>query len=119
MLEVTLRTRSDAPRRVLLRELSGADEMIGSRSVPGAATELLERLLVEAPGCAFGPRDAWDMSVGDRDRLIADLHAFTFMDLVESRVECASCRGAFGLSFSLDALVREIERDAAETATEL
>ena len=119
MLEVTLRTRSDGPRRVILRELSGTDEMLGSRSVPGAATEVLERLLVEAPGCAIGPHDAWDMSVGDRDRLIADLHAWTFADLVESRVECTSCGEGFGLSFSLRLLVKEIERDAVETAVEL
>jgi hypothetical protein len=119
MFEVSLTRRSEKPRMAFLRELSGADEMLASRTEPGVATRVLERLLVDAPAAAVGSKDAWSMSIGDRDRLIAGLYLNTFDDAVEGRIECGSCGKAFGLEFSLRTLIDEIERDAETKRAEL
>lgn len=119
MLEVDLRTRSKRPRRAVLRELTGADELLASRQGSGAATRIVERLLVDSPQAALRPEHASNMPVVDRDWLLASLYRLTFGERVECLLSCGRCGKPFGMDFSLDALVAEIERDADENAANL
>lgn len=120
MLEVKLRTRSNGdPRWAFLRELTGEEEMLASAPGVAAATELVARLLVAAPGSALRPEDAWSLSVDDRDRLIAGLYLHHFGDTIESRIECGRCGQAFGLDFSLRAVLEQIDRTADATREQI
>ena len=112
VFEVALGPSVRVARVALLRELSGLDEL-GSARGPVAATELLERLIVEAPGRALERAELWSVPLGERDKMIAALHARHFGDRIESRVSCKGCGKAFGVDFSLDALIASLSGGGA------
>lgn len=105
VFEVVLDLGGRAARVALLRELSGSDELGSVRSGGVAASELLESLIVETPGPMLRRDELWALSLGQRDRLLAAVHARHFGDRVESVVDCRACRKAFAVDFSLSALV--------------
>jgi hypothetical protein len=105
VFEVVLDLGGRAARVALLRELSGSDELGSVRGGAVAASELLESLIVEAPGPMLRREELWALSLGQRDRLLAAVHAHHFGDRIESVVDCGSCRKAFAVDFSLSALV--------------
>ena len=107
VFEVPLGPSSRVARFALLRELSGFDELVSLRG-PVAATELLERLIVEAPGGVLRSADLWRLPLGERDRLVASVHSRHFGDRIESTVKCVGCGEAFAVDFSLDALVASL-----------
>lgn len=78
-----------------------------------AATELLDRLLVEAPGTTVRGGCAWDLAVSDRDRLLAAIYVHTFSDQIESEVRCSACGERTTISFSLEELVASLAPDEA------
>src|SRR6185369_17601137 len=88
-------------RRAYLREPTGRDEMTSGSGHAWVASELISRLLVEAPGAAVGPAAGSPMTVCDRDRLVAALHVHCFGDPIESHVTCQACGKRFEFSFSL------------------
>jgi hypothetical protein len=112
VFEVVLGSSARGARVALLRELSGLDELVSERAGPVAATELLERLLVEAPGPALRKADLWSLPLGERDRLVAGLHARHFGDRIESIVACSGCGKVFAVDFSLGALLASLSDEA-------
>lgn len=109
MLEVVLRPNGDGGgvRFAYLRELCGKDELSLQRATPTAASELVLRLLVEAPGASIGPATGWALTLADRDALIAALHARYFGNQIEGRSSCSECRQLFEVRFDLDRLLTE------------
>jgi hypothetical protein len=112
VFEVALGPSARVARVARLRELSGLDEL-GSARGPVAATELLERLIVEAPGQVLKRSELWSVPLGERDRMIAALHARHFGDRIESVVSCRGCGKAFAVEFSLDALIASLSGGGA------
>jgi hypothetical protein len=108
LFQVALGPSARGRRVALLKELSGLDELGAIGVGPVAATELLERLLVEAPGPVLGKAELWELPLGERDQLLARLHARHIGDRIESFVPCATCHEAFALEFSLDTLVTSL-----------
>jgi hypothetical protein len=101
--------------RVVLRHLGGGavahlDELAGvvEREVESPttrnATQLLDRLLLDDG--SVHPGGALDLSVSDRDALLAAVLQRTYGDRVESTVRCRRCGNRFDLSFSLAELLR-------------
>jgi hypothetical protein len=105
VFEVVVDLGGRAARVARLRELSGRDELGSMRSGAVAASELLESLIVEVPGPTLRREELWALSLGQRDRLLAAVHAHHFGDRIESVVDCGSCRKAFAVEFSLSGLV--------------
>lgn len=103
--EVVVDLGGRAARVAVLRELSGSDELGCVRGGAVAASELLASLLVEAPGPTLRREELWTLPLGQRDRLLAAVHAHHFGDRIESVVDCRSCQKAFAVEFSLAALV--------------
>lgn len=85
----------------VIRGLHGHDEQALARAGGLAATELLDRVLVETPGTKVGPGRAWELAVCDRDRLLAAVYTLTFNDRVETDVPCLECDKGAQVSFSL------------------
>lgn len=104
VFEIFLDLGGGAARPVLLRELSGSEELGSGRGGAVAASELLASLIIEAPGPSLRRQELWTLSLGQRDRLLAAVHAHHFGDRIESVVDCGSCRKAFAVEFSLSAL---------------
>jgi hypothetical protein len=109
MLDVALRSSHAAGARALLREPCARDELLPRDAGPTAVTELVAALLVERPAPWLGRADVWQLSLGDRDRLVAALHAQCFGDAIESVVACTACTKRFEINFSLAALLESIE----------
>lgn len=110
MLQVRLKPGLPGGRWACIRGLRGHDEQSLAHGGGGmAAVELLDRLLVEAPGTSVGPGRAWELTVSDRDRLLAAIYALIFDDQIESEVPCERCGEGSEIGFSLAALVASIE----------
>jgi hypothetical protein len=110
MLSVRLEPGLPGGRFACVRALHGHDErLVGVGAI--AATELLDRLLVEVPGTSVGPGRAWQLAICDRDRLLAAVHAGTFGDQVESEIPCSECDEGAEVRFSLSALVASLDAD--------
>jgi len=92
------------PRYALLRDISGRDELALSGAEPMAASELVERLLSDRPGAILRP--GAQLSLSDRDRLVAALHTHCFGDQVECLVTCEKCSASFELTFQLSLMLR-------------
>jgi hypothetical protein len=114
MFEVTLNPERGGGRLAWLRELRGREELELSQLTPGLVTDLLDRLLVGAPGAALRPGDVGAATIADRDRLVAGLYAAAFGDQIESRADCATCAQQFEFGFSLSGLLAELDRRARE-----
>ena len=116
MLEVTLNPERAGRRLAWLRELRGRDELELARLTPGLVTDVLDRLLVAAPGAALRPGDVVAATIADRDRLVAGLYQAAFGDQIESRADCTTCAQQFELGFSLSALLGDLDQRAREAA---
>lgn len=115
MLDVRLRPGLPDCRWARLRELSGHDEAsVDATTGPVAATELIERLLVESPGPVLGRGRVWDLTVADRDRLVAELYRHCYGDRIEGRSRCRGCGEGFEVAFSLRELAAGLEPGDAE-----
>jgi hypothetical protein len=72
--------------------------------------------LLDVSGAAIRPGGLDAASVGDRDRLVAALHARCFGDRVESHTRCTACQRAFEIGFSLEEEIATLTRRAREAA---
>ena len=108
-------------RQGFLREISGQEELLpaGENESPVLASEIVARLLVDLPSAAVRREAVWQISIGDRDRLVAELQRNCFGDRVSSVAQCESCEGSFEIEFSLSALIERTDvrpSSAAEVA---
>jgi hypothetical protein len=87
---------------VSLREMRGGDEEVVEATDSANAVALLDRVLVAETGAALGPGQARDLTVPDRDRLLAALYVRSFGLRVESTVRCPFCDQQFDVDFALD-----------------
>src|SRR5690606_15514987 len=81
MIEVDLKPGLRGGPWARLRELRGDDELWAAQGRGASslvAVELLDRLLVAAPGTTIAPGRARELAVGDRDRLLAAIYRHTF-----------------------------------------
>lgn len=101
---------------VCLREISGYEELeIDSAGAP-AAIRLLDRLLVDTPPQAPRANDiALQLSLPDRDRLLAGIYSRVYGNKIESTLECRACGAPFDMDFSLEALLQHLN-EAQETS---
>jgi hypothetical protein len=90
-------TPTDAPLR--LRELRGRDEQEVADGSTRSAIELLDALLVDAPGGAAA------LTASDRDRLLAAVYTRAYGPRVASTAACRRCEAAFDADFDLRELV--------------
>jgi hypothetical protein len=117
VLHVALDPGLPGGRFACLRELCGHDEVAVDDTSDLAATLLLSRLLVAAPGTRVGPEAAWDLPIPDRDRLLAAIYRHQYGERVESSVACQGCGAPFDLEFDLDRLTRRLERPERPSAS--
>jgi hypothetical protein len=112
MIHVDLSTRVtpdlQAHRFVCLRELCGHDELWDDTAIG-----LIDRLLVDRPGAAFGAGDARKLSLSDADRVLAAIYRSLYGDEIECHVVCTACRRAYAMGFTLTELWHSVgARDA-------
>ena len=95
---------------MLMRPLTGHDELALDPADPDAGNRLLDRLLVDVDGGIGG------MAVSDRDRLYTALYQDCFGGQIDGVATCASCGEDYEFGFALDALAGH---QASERPTEL
>ena len=107
MIHVNLNTRVTtglrAHRFVCLRELCGEDELWDD-----AAIGLIDRLLLDRPGAAFGPGDAKKFTLSETDRVLAAIYRSLYGDAVECHVVCSRCGRSYAMSFTLTELWQSV-----------
>ena len=96
----TVHTGLSLPAQVFLRELSGFDEMCAD-----SVTELIDRLLIDRPGSAFGPGQTGKLSLSDTDRITAELYRHLYGNDVEARALCSACGSTWSVGFTLTDLI--------------
>jgi hypothetical protein len=101
---------------IVLRELRGHDEDSVEGTDSEAAIALLDRLLIDAPDAALGSGQAAELTVPDRDRLLAAVQVATFGPRIESTVRCRACGQPFDLDFRLDLLLERLVPEPAAIA---
>jgi len=105
-----------APGWAFLRELRGDDEEAVGATDSEAAIALLDRLLVGHAGSVVGPGRACELSISDRDRLLAAVQVAELGARIESTVRCGACEKPFDIDFDLVALMDTI-RDASPSVS--
>ena len=97
MFQVNLSPRG-GPRQGFLREIAGHEEILpgNENESPVLASEIVARVLAEVPSAAVRRETAWQMSIGDRDRVVAELYRHCFGDRVGSVARCEGCRHGVG-----------------------
>jgi hypothetical protein len=100
------------PGWVCVRDICGHDEeaVVGTDSE--AAIALLDGLLVDVPGAALAPGAAAELTVADRDRVLAAVFEATLGRRVESTVRCVQCEEPFDLDFLLSDLIASLHAPA-------
>lgn len=102
-----------------LREISGFEEQEIEGTSASAAMRLVERMLVDAPPVA--PLKAElprQLSLPDRDRLLAGIYSQVFGNKIESALECANCHSPFDMDFALDAFLQHLDSNEATQEVE-
>src|SRR5688572_10216099 len=101
MIHVDLNTRATPPlhRFVCLRDLCGHDELSDETAIG-----LIDRLLVQRPGAAFGPGDASKLILSEADCALAAIYRNLYGDAVECHLACSTCGCAYAMSFTLTEL---------------
>ncbi|MEE8523594.1 MAG: hypothetical protein V3T72_06650 [Thermoanaerobaculia bacterium] len=117
MDQVRLQPGLPGGRWACLRGLCGHDEAAVDGTSDLAAAALLERLLVEAPGTTVSPATVWELTVCDRDRLLAAVYRRHFGDRIEGDLTCRGCGERFEATFSLAELLASLEADAGRSET--
>lgn len=101
-------------RWALLREPSGFDEeRVGGRST-FEAIQLLDRLLCSDAGAAVQPGGAAQLTVAERDVLLAAAWRMAWGARIAGTLTCAACARPFDFDFRLDALVDQVRAGAGE-----
>lgn len=107
---------------VCLRELCGVDEQAVTGSGTLEALRLLDRLFVTDSETDTTPVKAKDLTIADRDRLLAAIYISTYGSHIEGTIHCKNCQIPFDMDFSLDELLTnlysginnlKVERDPA------
>src|SRR5438132_9690949 len=107
---VTLR---DAPGWAWLGELTGRDEAGVHDLNTAAAVALLDGLVGRDGLDGVQPGRAIELTASDRDRLLAAVYRRTYGDRITSTLTCAGCGVPFDLSFSLAALLVDLDARTA------
>jgi hypothetical protein len=98
----------DGLRWALLREPRGLDEEgVADRST-FEAIRLIDRLLVDSPGTAAPPGSAAELTVPERDLLLAAVWRMARGPRIEGTLTCAACSSPFDYDFNLDDLVTQV-----------
>ncbi|TKW77496.1 MAG: hypothetical protein DI543_15400 [Bradyrhizobium icense] len=106
MIRVDLAHGCSGSRVAYLREPRGVDELSVDPGHPSAATQLIARLLVARSGEDSVPEPtARELSMHDRDLVLAALYRHLYGDQIESVVRCRGCGTLVEASFSLAALI--------------
>ncbi len=92
-------------KRVFLRDLYGHAELSVSDNATGSALALLDSLLTDQPFQQGHVPKAAELTVADRDILLAGIYARAFGYRLDSTVDCVNCQLPFDLSFNLEDLV--------------
>jgi hypothetical protein len=111
MLRVELRLGHQGRHWANLRPLTGEDEIALDPGDPGAGNNLLSRLLVAAPGATVGPEGLSELTVADRDWLLAAIYHKEFGDDIDGVAACTHCGERYEFSFSLNALIAHQKED--------
>lgn len=114
MISAWMHTGPHAGKRARLREPRGVDEL---RAADGDTVGLLRGLLVPAGDTDVAADRVGELTLSDRDRLLAALYVHAFGDRVECRWVCARCREPFELTLSMRALVEQTFADAEPGCT--
>jgi hypothetical protein len=105
-------------RWALLREPSGLDEEgVGGRSTLDAI-HLLDRLLCRGPGAAVQPGGAAQLTVPERDALLAAAWRMAWGPKISGTLSCGACSVPFDFDFHLDALIEEVRAGTGELPVE-
>jgi len=105
-------------RWALLREPTGFDEEgVGGRST-FEAIQLLDRLLCAEPGAAVQPGGAAQLTVLERDVLLAAVWRMTWGPTIAGTLTCAACARPFDFDFDLDVLVEAVRAEAGDLPVE-
>lgn len=96
---------------VLVRELKGADEQAVAGTDAYQARCLVDRLLVDAPGVAYGTGRAAALTVAERDRVLAQVYGRAFGDRVAASASCPACGARYDLEFSMGQLVASVQAE--------
>ena len=99
----------DGQKRVALSPLTGAAE----RAASGDAQALLRVLM--APLDPHGQSPADRLTVGDRDRLLAQIYGGLYGWDILADTRCTACKERFELRFSLRAMVQARQPDGCAT----
>ena len=105
MIRIALEPGLPGTRWACLRELCGHDEGNLRSSAPLAATDLLARLVEPSFSDSITPEQVWDLSVSERDRLLASVYRVAFGEVVEAKTVCRKCEEALEVSFSMHDLL--------------
>jgi hypothetical protein len=104
--------------RAGLREVCGYDEEAVHGADTISAIQLLDRLLIAAPGTSLQPGSAARLTAADRDRLLAAVYQQTYGPRIEGTVPCTRCGTAFDLDFSLPDLLADLGSRPRTTGVE-
>jgi hypothetical protein len=99
------------PGSVFLRELRGEDEESVGATDSEAAIALLDRLLVDQAGAVVGPGRACELTIADRDQLLANAQLVELGVRIDSTLRCAACERPFDIDFDLVALLDTMRRE--------
>jgi hypothetical protein len=105
-------------RWALLREPSGFDEeRVGGRST-FEAIHLLDRLLCPEPGAAVQPGGAAQLTIAERDVLLAAAWGMGWGATISGTLTCGACARPFDFDFRLDTLVDDVRANAGDLPVE-
>lgn len=104
--------------RVQLRELNGFDEQAVGSVDTATAINLLDRLLVRAPGSAAETLKASELTASERDRLLVAVYERTYGPRIESTARCTLCGNLFDLAFTIEDLLAALNTAASSSAAE-
>ena len=94
---------------VRLKVLRGVDEQAVTGTDLHQVCDLIDRLLDDAPGTCAGPGDALQLTVAERDRLLAAVYKESFGDHIAATAVCRHCEKPFDLDFSLSQLLEQTQ----------
>lgn len=98
---------------VCLREISGHEEQHIHGTGPLAVTQLLDRLLVDMPPHAPKPANlAQQLSLADRDRILAGIYSRVYGSKIDTTLNCENCGEPFDMDFTLDQLLAHVDQEA-------
>jgi hypothetical protein len=101
-------------KSIFLRELTTQDELSIVDSSTIGAIQLINNLSEHQMNNIEYPFRAETLVSADRDSLLAAIYKKTYSDLLQSTIQCASCKVPFDLDFSLTALINYIQQSNSQ-----